>query len=144
MLRNRLSYGGTPIELFYLCNYAVRHYGRKVRHFDFKKLYKSEMKAFQISDSFYLEIVLRPSIETVFRSFARPFDVEVNVLAGKGHCNFSTLKRIFVRFKMYPASEARPNNPSQLWGSCCSSVGRVVASDTRGPWFESSHRQKFY
>ena len=27
--------------------------------------------------------------------------------------------------------------------SCCGSVGRAVASDTRGPWFESSHRQKF-
>jgi len=25
----------------------------------------------------------------------------------------------------------------------CVSVGRVVASDTRGPWFEYSHRQKF-
>ena len=29
------------------------------------------------------------------------------------------------------------------WGSGCGSVGRAVASDTRGPWFESSHRQKF-
>ena len=28
-------------------------------------------------------------------------------------------------------------------GSGCGSVGRVVASDTRGQWFESSHRQKF-
>ena len=27
-------------------------------------------------------------------------------------------------------------------GSGCGSVGRVVASDTRGPQFESSHRQK--
>ena len=25
----------------------------------------------------------------------------------------------------------------------CGSVGRAVASDTRGPRFESSHRQKF-
>ena len=30
-----------------------------------------------------------------------------------------------------------------LLGSGCGSVGRVVASDTRGPWFESSQRQKF-
>ena len=29
------------------------------------------------------------------------------------------------------------------WGSGCGSVGRAVASDTRGPRFESSHRQKF-
>ena len=33
-------------------------------------------------------------------------------------------------------------------GSCCGSVGRAVASDTRGLWFESSHRgiyiQDFY
>ena len=28
-------------------------------------------------------------------------------------------------------------------GSGCGSVGRAVASDTRGPRFESSHRQKF-
>ena len=28
-------------------------------------------------------------------------------------------------------------------GSGCVSVGRAVASDTRGPRFESSHRQKF-
>ena len=28
-------------------------------------------------------------------------------------------------------------------GSGCGSVGRVVASNTRGPRFESSHRQKF-
>ena len=28
-------------------------------------------------------------------------------------------------------------------GSGCGSVGRAVASDTRGPQFESSHRQKF-
>ena len=26
-------------------------------------------------------------------------------------------------------------------GSGCSSVGRVIASNIRGPWFESSHRQ---
>ena len=26
----------------------------------------------------------------------------------------------------------------------CGSVGRVVASDSRGPWFESNYRQKFY
>ena len=29
-------------------------------------------------------------------------------------------------------------------GSGCGSVGRAVASDTRGPRFESSHRQKIY
>ena len=28
-------------------------------------------------------------------------------------------------------------------GSGCGSVGRVVASNTRDPWFKSSHRQKF-
>ena len=31
----------------------------------------------------------------------------------------------------------------QLLGSGCGSVGRAVASYTRGPWFESSDRQKF-
>ena len=31
----------------------------------------------------------------------------------------------------------------QCQGSGCSSVGRAVASDIRGPRFESSHRQKF-
>ena len=29
-------------------------------------------------------------------------------------------------------------------GSGCESVGRVVASDTRVPWFESSHQQIVY
>ena len=28
-------------------------------------------------------------------------------------------------------------------GSGCGSIGRAVASDTRGPQFKSSHRQKF-
>ena len=28
-------------------------------------------------------------------------------------------------------------------GSGCASVGREVISDTRDPWFESSHRQTF-
>ena len=29
-------------------------------------------------------------------------------------------------------------------GSGCGSVGIAVASGTRGPWFESSHRQNLY
>ena len=29
-------------------------------------------------------------------------------------------------------------------GSGCGSVGRAVASDTRGLWFESSHWQNLY
>ena len=29
-------------------------------------------------------------------------------------------------------------------GSGCGSVGRAVASDTRGLWFESGHRQNLY
>ena len=29
-------------------------------------------------------------------------------------------------------------------GSGCGSVGRVVASDTRGPRFESAHQKTFY
>ena len=37
-----------------------------------------------------------------------------------------------------------PNKmPIAALGSGCGSVGRAVASDTRGPRFESSHRQKF-
>ena len=28
-------------------------------------------------------------------------------------------------------------------GSGCGSVGRAVALNTRGPWFDSSHRQNF-
>ena len=31
-----------------------------------------------------------------------------------------------------------------LRGSGCGSDGRVVASDTRGPWFESSHQRTLY
>ena len=33
---------------------------------------------------------------------------------------------------------------NKLLGSGCGSVGRAVASDTRGPWFESSHGQNLY
>ena len=32
---------------------------------------------------------------------------------------------------------------SSMLGSGCGTVGRVVASDTRDPWFESQHWQKF-
>ena len=31
---------------------------------------------------------------------------------------------------------------NMFFGSGCDSVGRAVASDTRGPWFESSYWQK--
>ena len=34
-------------------------------------------------------------------------------------------------------------NKDSSQGSGCGSVGKAVASDTRGPWFESSRRQKF-
>ena len=33
--------------------------------------------------------------------------------------------------------------PNNVVGSGCGSVGRAVASKSRGPRFESSHRQKF-
>ena len=29
------------------------------------------------------------------------------------------------------------------WGSGCGSVGRAVTTDSRCPWFKSSHRPKF-
>ena len=31
----------------------------------------------------------------------------------------------------------------KLWGSGCGSVGRAVASDTRGQWFKAIHGQTF-
>ena len=31
-----------------------------------------------------------------------------------------------------------------FWGSGCDSVGRVVTSDTRGPWFESRNWQFYF
>ena len=30
------------------------------------------------------------------------------------------------------------------WGSGCGSVGRAVASNSRGPWYKSRHWQKIY
>ena len=42
-----------------------------------------------------------------------------------------------LRCKIYRAVKC------QTLGSGCGSVGRAVASDSRGPRFESSHRQKF-
>ena len=40
--------------------------------------------------------------------------------------------------------ESYDKNRSFAWGSGCGAVGRAVASDTRGPRFESSHRQNLY
>ena len=34
-------------------------------------------------------------------------------------------------------------HPTERLGTSCGSVGRTVASDTRGLWFESSRRQSF-
>ena len=36
-----------------------------------------------------------------------------------------------------------PFNEFKIFDCGCGSVGRAVDYDTRGPWFESSHRQKF-
>ena len=33
---------------------------------------------------------------------------------------------------------------AKIMGSGCGAVGRAVASETRGPRFESSHRQNLY
>ena len=35
------------------------------------------------------------------------------------------------------------SNKARFTGIGCATVGRTVASDTRGPWFESSHQQCF-
>ena len=61
-----------------------------------------------------------------------------------------SLKTIYTNF--YDTSWSGANSMSAfsptltfaiIWGSGCGSVGRAVASDSRGLWFESSHRQKF-
>ena len=38
-------------------------------------------------------------------------------------------------------SDFTSNCSKQWFGQWCGSAGRAVASDTRGPWFESSHQQ---
>ena len=40
--------------------------------------------------------------------------------------------------------EAKTIIKNTFIGSGCGSVGRLVASDSRVPWFESSHWQKLY
>ena len=61
-----------------------------------------------------------------------------------------SLKTIYTNF--YDTSWSGANSMSAfsptltfaiIWGSGCGSVGRAVASDSRGLQFESSHRQKF-
>ena len=42
-----------------------------------------------------------------------------------------------------PTENQNYNRNSVPMGSVCCSVGRGIASDTRGPWFKSSHRQFF-
>ena len=41
-------------------------------------------------------------------------------------------------------TEGKLNRKKRSKGSSCGSVGRAVASDSRGPRFESSHRQNIY
>ena len=51
----------------------------------------------------------------------------------------------FFKYRTNPAFIVyfHPFNNRQTQGSGCGSVGRAVASNTRGPRFKSSHRQKF-
>ena len=51
------------------------------------------------------------------------------------------LKQWHLEYK--EVSTAACNIYKEFEGNGCGSVGRAVASDTRGPRFESSHRQKF-
>ena len=57
-------------------------------------------------------------------------------------CDYSTVGSEFVT-----THEVRGSNLANFLvlneGSGCGSVGRVVAFDTRGPRFDSSHRQNF-
>ena len=50
---------------------------------------------------------------------------------------------MFQDFKAAPLVNEKMFDNKFKWGSGCGSVGRVVASDSRGPQFESSHRRKF-
>ena len=43
----------------------------------------------------------------------------------------------------FTATSATSFTATTETGSGCGSFGRAVDSDSRGPWFESSHRQKF-
>ena len=47
-------------------------------------------------------------------------------------------------FRYIPHTFFRTHKLRPTRGSGCGSVGRAVASETRGPRFESSHRQKIY
>ena len=44
-------------------------------------------------------------------------------------------------FENYAITDIRCQLRNNSWGSCGGSVGRAVASDTRGPRFESQHWQ---
>ena len=48
---------------------------------------------------------------------------------------------IFISGNIRRCSTSKREREKKLRGSGCGSVGRAVASDTRGPWFESSHQQ---
>ena len=45
--------------------------------------------------------------------------------------------------RLSPVSIGGDPSKSRKLGSGCGSVGRAVAFDTRGPWFDSSRRQNF-
>ena len=51
----------------------------------------------------------------------------------------SSAKAITTKFEMFLLRHANYN-----YGSGCFSVGRTVASDFRGQWFESSQQQNLY
>ena len=55
------------------------------------------------------------------------------------HVHCLEWNKVSCKQKIFPLVLKQTN----VLGSGCASVGRAVASDTRGPWLKSSHRQKF-
>ena len=81
-------------------------------------------------------------------SFFRPFQTintnwtkHLRTLSVNGQwLNLESISLINHSRFLFPASFVS----SITCGSGCGSVGRAVASDTRGPWFESNHPQTLY
>ena len=88
-------------------------------------------------------------------SYARPFHLYTSVKTSHDLQHLISVL-YFIRAKLqyakfylwhrrrrFKSLSSVTNQRGSLLGSGCGSVGRAVASDTRCPRFESSHRQKF-
>ena len=58
-------------------------------------------------------------------------------------CQCSKGKGLFISFRHITQQRDLCGQDFNQFGQWCGSVGRTIASNSRGPWFESRHKEKF-